>query len=153
MKINELFLKTLFCCSACDGDIAPEEISLVKEIISKNTLFEDINIEETLNGYVEEINQKGTEFLKEFLSELSTLNISEEDQLTLVNLAIKMIEADNQILYSEVKFFKKIRKNLSISDEKILMAFPEAEDYLLPDIIRDDKEEEWNNIVFAPINL
>ena len=29
MKTNELYLKTAFCCMACDGDIATEEIELI----------------------------------------------------------------------------------------------------------------------------
>ena len=30
MDINILYLKTEFCCMACDGDIAKEEIAFVK---------------------------------------------------------------------------------------------------------------------------
>ena len=53
-----------------------------------------------------------------------------------------MIEADNQILYSEVKFFKKIRSRLNVDDSVILAALPESEDYLLPDISSEDKDFE-----------
>lgn len=28
MKTNELYLKTLFCCCACDGEIAQEEVDM-----------------------------------------------------------------------------------------------------------------------------
>jgi hypothetical protein len=37
-----------------------------------------------------------------------------------------------------VKFFKKIRKLLKVSDEAILLMFPDKEDFLLPDIEKDD---------------
>lgn len=153
MNITELFLKTLFCCSACDGDIAHEEITLVKDFTSSSDMFQDINVEELLNGYVERINSIGKNFLKEFLNELNDTDISEEDQLTLLDLAIRMIEADNQILYPEVKFFKKLRQQLDIKDEKIFEILPQAEDYLLPDIRNDHKEDDWTNISFMPISL
>lgn len=152
METNELYLKTLFCCSACDGDIAPEEISLVKNLSINDETFEGIDVENTLNSYVEKINEQGKIFLKDYISEVSNVTLSDEEQVKLIELAIKMIEADNQILYSEVKFFKKIRNRLSVSDEKILEALPNSEDYLLPDISAEDKDfEELGN--FAKISF
>ena len=31
MTKEELYLKTIFCCIACDGDIATEEVDMVKD--------------------------------------------------------------------------------------------------------------------------
>lgn len=153
METNELYLKTLFCCSACDGEIASEEVSLVKKLSESDSAFDSLNIEKTLNSYVEQINVKRKLFLKDYLQEVADTTLSNNEQLKLIELAIKMIEADNQILYSEVKFFKKIRLNLSISDEAILEKLPNAEDYLLPYLMVDSKEEDWSNITFTPISL
>ncbi len=80
--------------------------------------------------------------LKEYLNDIAEANLSDEEQVTLLGLAIKMIEADNQILYSEVKFFKKIRNRLPVSDGTILDKYPNAEDYLLPDVMSEDKDFE-----------
>lgn len=140
MQNNELFLKTLFCCCTCDGEIAPEEVALVKELSTNEAIFQGIEVETILNQYVSQINKKHKNFLKEYLNELSEANLSEEEQLTLLGLAIKMIEADNQILYSEIKFFKMIRKRLYVTDETILKAYPESEDYLLSDVLSEDKD-------------
>jgi uncharacterized tellurite resistance protein B-like protein len=142
MDTTELLLKTLFCCSACDGEIAPEEIDLVKNLTEQQEIFNGINVEETLNKYVAEINSEGKQFLRSYLNELSDATLSESEQIKLIDLAIKMIEADNQILYSEVKFFKKIRNRLSVEDEAILAELPNCEDYLLPDISAEDKDFE-----------
>ena len=152
MDKKELYLKTLFCCSACDGEIVPEEISLVKSLTEQNELFSDMNIEETLNKYVSEINTIGKIFLKSYLNEIQESNLDEQDQIKLLDLAIKMIEADNQILYYEVKFFKIIRACLEVSDDAILKELPTAEDYLLPDICSENNDfEEVGN--FAPISF
>lgn len=153
MKIDELYLKTLFCCSACDGEIAPEEVALVKELSENDSTFDGLDIESMLNDYVNQINSKGRLFLKEFLYEVADASLSEEEQIKVFELAVKMVEADNQILYSEVKFIKKLRRNLPVSDEAILNVMPGAEDYLLPEIVDDSKEEEWSNITFVPIHL
>lgn len=152
METNELYLKTLFCCSACDGEIAPEEVSLVKQLSLKDSLFEGLEVENILNTYIEKINEQGGIFLKDYLREVANAALSDEEQIKLVDLAIKMIEADNQILYSEIKFFKKIRNRLSVTDESILARIPNSEDYLLPDIMAEEKDfEEIGN--FAKISF
>ena len=152
METNLLFLKTLFCCSACDGDIAPEEVSLVNELAEQDSTFTDIDVEKILNEYIEEINASGKMFLKSYLNEVMETSLSDDEQVKLIDLAIKMIEADNQIQYSEVKFFKKIRNRLSVGDDTILEALPTSEDYLLPDINSEDKDfEEVGN--FQPISF
>ena len=138
------FLKTILCCSACDGEIASEEIAALKSIASSMDIFKTIDIERELNQMIESLNEKGAEFLMEYVDSIREMDLSEEEQLLVVKLAIDIIEADNEILYSEVKFFKRIRRNLTISDELILSKFPDKEDYLLPDIIEPMDKQNWN---------
>ena len=71
MKTNELYLKTLFCCCACDGEIAQEEVDMIKELTENSTLFQEIQVEYSINEYVNQINSQGKAFLKDYLSELS----------------------------------------------------------------------------------
>lgn len=110
MNTTELYLKTLFCCSACDGEIAPEEVSLIKQLTINNPTFDEFDVENTLNSYVENINAHGKNFLKDYLCDLASASLTNDEQLKLIELAIRMIEADNQVLYSEIKFFKKNTK-------------------------------------------
>ena len=70
MNTNELLLKTVFCCMACDGEIAHEEISVVKNLVDGSNLFDGIDVEEKLNEYISQINQVGVSFLSNFLSEI-----------------------------------------------------------------------------------
>lgn len=152
MEINELYLKTAFCCMACDGDIASKELELIKEYASNSDLFLNLDIESKLNEYVTEINQQGISFLNSYLKEIVLSSLTEVQELNIVKIAIQMIEADNKIEYSEISFFKNIRLKLSISDEIILAEMPDKEDYLLPDIIQ--KEYEFvQDSVFSTINL
>lgn len=107
-------------------------------------VFKTIDIENELNKLIESLNEKGVEFLMEYVDSISETTLSEDEQLLIVKLAIDIIEADNEVLYSEVKFFKRIRRNLTISDEQILEKFPDKEDYLLPDIIEPIDKSCWN---------
>lgn len=83
---------------------------------------------------------------------LGTNDFSDEEQLEIIRITIEMIEADGLILYSEVKFFKKLRSCLSISDDAILNVLPDKEDYLLPDIKTSDFIFD-EDIKFTTINL
>lgn len=152
MEINELYLKTAFCCMACDGDIASEELELIKEYASNSDLFLNLDIENKLNEYVIKINQQGFSFLNSYFKDLTSFSLTEVQELNIVRIAIQMIEADNKIEYSEISFFKKIRLQLSISDEAILAEIPNKEDYLLPDIIQTEYEFVSDS-AFSTINL
>ena len=33
MTKEELYLKTIFCCIACDGDVATEEVDIVRDFV------------------------------------------------------------------------------------------------------------------------
>ena len=152
MNNQDLLLKTIFACMACDGDIAPEEIQMLRELITNTDLFNELDVEVILKKYVDSINQDGVSFLNKYLSDVAEDALSKEEQMCLVDLAFKTIEADKRIEYSEVKFFKKIRVRLSLTDEEILAKYPDKEDFLLPDInVADDPE--WNNVTFAEITL
>lgn len=137
---------------ACDGDVAAEEIQLLRELIAQTDLFNEIDVEVTLKRYVDSINQNGVAFLSQYLSEVADDELSKEEQMCLVDLAFKTIEADNRIEYSEVKFFKKIRVRLSLTDDEILAKYPDKEDFLLPDL-NVAEAPEWNNVTFAEITL
>lgn len=137
---------------ACDGDIAKEEVELIKNIASKQNMFDGINVESTINEYIALINANGAVFLKKYLYELANQKLSDEEQFQIIDFAIQTILADNRIEYSEVKFFKKIRYRLSLTDEQILAVHPDIEDFLLPDInIAEDPV--WENVIFENINF
>lgn len=140
MQVNELYLKTLFCCSACDGDIAPEEVALVRDLSLSDGVLFDLDVQGLVNSYVAAINDMGSLFLQQYLAEVYSTELTDAEQIKLARLAIKMIEADNQILYSEVKFFKKIRARLTVTDEQLLEAMPQCEDFLLPDTSPGDMD-------------
>lgn len=153
METKELYLKTLFCCMACDGEIAKEEVKMIKHLSSEYDVFSNIDIESYLNKWITAINESGSVFLYGYLNELSQTDLPLSEQLFIIDLAIKTIEADKRIEYSEIKFFKKIRSRLSVTDEEILKRHPDKEDLLLPDVNVTD-ELIWNNdIQFADINL
>jgi len=97
MTKEELYLKTIFCCIACDGNIATEEVDMVRDLCAKDRIFHNLDSEEYLNSWITEINEQGGAFLQTYLKEINSVELNEQEQLLLVSLAIKAIEADNSI--------------------------------------------------------
>ena len=139
MEQNELLLRTAFACMSCDGDIATEEVELIKQMSKKQQLFGDVDIDKELDKLVKEINLKGKGFLKQYLACLADESLTEEQELKVADVAVQTIRADNRIEYSEIKFFKVLRSNLKIvSDETLLEKIDGIdENYLAQDIQAD----------------
>lgn len=134
---NKLLLLTAFSCMACDGEIAGEELSLIKELDAKEKLFGDIEVGVELKKLKEQIDKEGNQFLKRYIGELGNAKLTDEQELTILKVAYRTILADNKVEYSEVKFFKVIRSNMKkLDDEVILSGIEGIEDYFIQDDIK-----------------
>jgi uncharacterized tellurite resistance protein B-like protein len=122
---------------ASDGNIDKREIALVKSMCEKSPLFKDLNFQEEINSLVNKINTRGKEFISYYFDLLGKSALTEKEELTLIDFAIQTIKADEQIEYSEIKFFKNIRHRLKISDGNILAVFPDLEQFLEEDIVTE----------------
>lgn len=137
ISFDKLLLKTAFCCMASDGHIDNREIALIKTMCENSPLFRDFNFQEEINSLVNKINTRGKEFISYYFDLLSKSTLTEKEELTLIDFAIQTIKADEQIEYSEIKFFKNIRHRLKVSDEKVLAVFPDIEQFLEEDIVTE----------------
>jgi len=134
ISFDKLLFKTAFCCMASDGHIHDREIALIKSMCEQSPLFKNINFQEEINSLINKINTRGKEFISYYFSILDKSTLSEEEELTLIDFAIKTIHADGTDEYSEIKFFKNIRHRLKVTDEKILAKHQEVESWLEQDI-------------------
>ena len=95
---KELYLKTAFCCMACDGNIAEEEIQLIRDYTKESLVFQGLDVKKLLNDYIKAINATGISFLNSYFSEIKSIDMTETEELQLVKIAIQMIEADKEVL-------------------------------------------------------
>ena len=137
ISFDKLLLKTAFCCMASDGHIDKREIALIKSMCEKSPLFKNFNFQAEINSLVSKINTRGKEFISYYFDLLEKSTLSEKDEMTLIDFAIQIIKADEQIEYSEIKFFKNIRHRLKVNDDKILAVFPDIEQFLEEDIVTE----------------
>lgn len=157
MDRTELYLKTAFCCMACDGEIVPEEM----EKINALPHFKGLDLHHILADYVSQLRNNGNVFLKNYLDEVKNANLTEVEECELTNVAVQIIEVDNILEYNEIAFFKKLRKRLKATDDVLLATIPRnpnvedqisPEDYLLPDITDEDDLTFWTD-AFSNVNV
>jgi len=150
---DKLLLNTAFCCMAADGNIDKREIALIKSLCEKSSLFENLDFQSEINQLIDKINEGGKQFIQHYFDVLKQSQLTEEEELTLIDFAIQTINADEQIEYSEIKFFKNIRHRLKVSDEIILEHFPYIEQYLEQDIITESFVDKITSQYFDAAEL
>ena len=137
ITFDRLLLKTAFCCMASDGNIDKREIALIKSMCENSPIFVNFDFKKEINELVKKLNTRGKEFISYYFDLLKNSTLSESEELTLIDFAVQTIKADELIEYAEIKFFKVIRHNLKVCDEKILSVYPEIESWLEEDIITE----------------
>ncbi|WJJ98228.1 hypothetical protein [Algibacter luteus] len=137
LQFDKLLLKTAFSCMACDGDIDKREIKLIKRLHKEKKTFGNLDVNTEMDNLLIAINKDGHQFMRDYFDELTTSELTEANELNLIEVAIDTIKADEKVEYSEIKFFKVIRSKLKIDNEPILEKHPDFEDYLEQDIITD----------------
>lgn len=153
ITFDKLLLKTAFCCMASDGNIDKKEVELIKKMCEQSALFKDFDFSKEINILFAKINERGTEFIQYYFDLLNNSNLSEKEELIIIDFAINTINADEVVEYSEVKFFKAIRKCLNITDDSILDVYPDLEIYLEEDIDTESKLDKLVNSYLKSIEL
>lgn len=153
ITFDKLLLKTAFCCMASDGNIDNREVELIKSMCQQSSLFVNFDFGKEINILLRKINERGVEFIEYYFNLLNDSSLTQDEELLLIDFAIKTINADEVVEYSEIKFFKAIRKCLSISDENILDKFPEFGIYLEEDIDTESKLDKLINSYLKSVVL
>lgn len=153
IPFDKLLLKTAFCCMASDGHIDKREVDLIKSLCKQSALFANYKFDDEINSLLIKLNTRGKEFISYYFSLLKDVKLSEEEELSLIDFAIKTIQADEQVEYSEIKFFKVIRAKLKVNDEKILERHPDIEQYLEQDIITESYLDKIKHQYFETVEF
>jgi uncharacterized tellurite resistance protein B-like protein len=153
ITFDKLLLKTAFCCMASDGKIVAKEVTKIKELCAASPLFVDFDFTKEINILRTKINEQGSEFIQYYFDLLNNTSLSEDEELNIIEFAIKTINADEVIEYSEIKFFKAMRKCLTITDEIILDVYPDLEFYLEADIHTGSKLDKLINNYLSSVEL
>lgn len=133
-QFEQILLRTALCSMASDGRIDDREIALIHVLIKDLSLNNNSDLSEIISGFINELKLNPPTFISRYFSFLKSVELSKNQELSLIDFIIKMIKADDIIEYSEIKFFKVIRCCLKVSDAEILAVCPGIEQFLENDI-------------------
>lgn len=132
---NKILLKTAFSFMTCDGHIADNEVALIRKMAEEDKAFGEIDIDNELDFLIEVINTMGMGFLKDYFKVLKNAQLKQEQELKLIDIAVRTLYADNRVDYNEIKFFRIFRSLLSVTDAQIYQQNPQlADEFLESDI-------------------
>jgi uncharacterized tellurite resistance protein B-like protein len=127
---NFLF-KSAVTVMACDGLIEDNEINEIKNMADNEIYFMGYEYEQSLNDNLNFIKENGKDAINKYLQELSIADLSDKQELLLLEVLIRTIEADKQTHQNEIKFLQMVKAKLKISEEILISKFPNQVGYLV----------------------
>lgn len=129
-----LLLKTVFSTMVCDGKIDESEVALIKNLANDKGVFGELDIDDELESLIVNVNDRGLEFFDDFFKLVDRTDLTEEEELQMLELAIMTIRADRYVREEEINFLKILRTRLQSQDQHILDKFPDiASDFIHKD--------------------
>ena len=124
---KKILFKVAFCAMACDGNIDSREIEELK-IINKNTsYFADIDLSKELKQLINDFKSKGAKVIEELFELLRKTKLNSIQELLVLEIALRIINADERIDENEIKFVNFLRSKLELHDETIIDRFGEID--------------------------
>ena len=119
LQLKKLLFKVAFCAMAADGKIDDREIKEM-QIMDKNTsYFANIDLSDELKSLLTDFEIKGKKIITELFDELRNTKLTTIQELLVLEIALRIISADEDIDENEVKFIKLLRGKLELHDETI----------------------------------
>jgi hypothetical protein len=126
-KFKKILFKVAFCTMACDGHIDKREIDELQIMDKKTSFFEAIDLSEELKQLIKDLDKKGTKVIEELFVCLRETKLNPIQELLVLEVALRIINADNKHDENEVKFIHLLRSKLELHDEIINDRFGELD--------------------------
>lgn len=136
--------KSAITAMACDGHIVDEEINEIRNIVANEIYFMGYDFEEPLKKNIEYIKVNGKNAINQYLQEIVSSNLSEHQEVLLIEVLLRIIQADAKIEDSELQFLQMAKAKLKIDEQTLIVKFPHQIDYLL-DFNNYGLHEEFTN--------
>ena len=130
-KFKEVLLKVAVCAIACDGDIDDREIEVLHKIEKESPYFSALDLSDILEKSLASCTKDLNTFKNNVLDILksNTLNIVQE--LSVLEISLRIIAADEIEEDSEREFINDLRVHLDLDDFLIEQRFGDIS-YLKP---------------------
>ncbi len=126
-KFKKILFKVAFCTMACDGHIDGREIEELQIMDTKTSFFEAIDLSEELKQLIKDLDKKGTKVIEELFTILRETKLNPIQELLVLEVALRIIYADDKHDENEVKFIHLLRSKLELHDDTINDRFGELD--------------------------
>ena len=127
INYKNILLNTAVCAIACDGDVDAREIDALKNIEKNSPYFSSQDLSETLEKALDKCSLDAIKFQKSIFSDIKKAKLNLVQELTLMEISLRIIAADKIEEDSEREFIINLRKCLSISDLILFQRFGKIE--------------------------
>ena len=124
---KNILLETAVCAIACDGDVDKREIEALKNIEQKSPYFSAEDLSLTLERSLKKCSSDIIKYQKSVFSKIKKEKLNLLQELTLMEISLRIIAADDIEEDSEKKFVITLRKCLGISDLILFQRFGKIE--------------------------
>jgi uncharacterized tellurite resistance protein B-like protein len=123
--------KSAVMAMACDGDIADEEVNEIKSIVANEIYFMGYEFEEPLKRNIEYIKANGKNAINQYFQEIVVNDLNENQEILLIEVLLRIIQADAKVEESELKFLQIVKAKLKIDEQTLIVNFPHQIGYLV----------------------
>jgi len=123
IEFKHLLFNVAFCAMTCDGEIDDREIEELKLIDTNTTYFKDTDLSEELSVMISAIRKSGQQVINDLFIELMEAHLTTVQELLILEVALRIINADEKIEENEKWFFRILRSKLRVHNEIIIDRF------------------------------
>ena len=113
---KNILLKTAVASISCDGDIDEREIEVLEHIEKSSPYFSSTDLSKNLDKYLKEAISHVLQFQENVFNEIKNAKLNLAQELTLIEISLRIIAADDKEEDSEREFIINLRNCLEISD-------------------------------------
>lgn len=124
---KNILLDTAVAAISCDGDIDEREIEALKNIEKSSPYFSSTDLSENLDKSLKEAISDIMQFQGNVFNKIKNTKLNLAQELTLIEISLRIIAADDKEEDSEREFIINLRNCLDISDLLLYQRFGEIE--------------------------
>ena len=127
ISFKSILLETAVCAIACDGYIDEREIEALKNIEKRSPYFSSEDLSKILDKSLKKASLDINEFKNSVFEKIKKEELNLLQQLSLVEISLRIISADNIEEEAEKEFMIELRNHLLISDLILYQRFGKIE--------------------------
>lgn len=152
-EFQRLLFRTAFCLMACDGHIDKREVNEIKLMNKSSAYFNGIDLSGELEELLSDLKARGKQIVEELFDTLAKLDIGMVQELLILEVAFRLVHADEKVDENEIKFLRFLRSKLKVHDEIIRDRFGVVEYLFDKDYSQDIVKSKTHDDLLASIAI